>query len=410
LFDTDGDKDLDIYIACGSNEAAPFSPTYQDQLFINDGYGNFKADPLALPENTTSKSCVRPADFDKDGDMDLFIGGRCYPWNYPNPVSSILLRNDSHSGKTRFTNITTDIARNLLAIGMVCDAVWSDFDNDGWTDLVIAGEWMPLKFLKNEKGKFIDATPATAIHDKSGWWNSIASGDFDKDGDTDYIAGNLGENSFYKASPEHPVAVYAKDFYNQGTSQCIVTLYLPDKAGGVLKEFTAHNRDDVVEQLPFMKKRFLTYAAFAKASFDSLFTKDELKNSRKYTANHLSSALVRNDGNGKFNLVPLPAVAQFSAINTMVVDDFDQDGNLDVCMNTNDFGTDPSNGRYDALNGLVIKGDGKGSFTPLTMMQSGIFIPGSGKALARLKSVNGNTLLVAGQNKGPLKVFRLNGR
>src|SRR6185436_6680486 len=155
-FDADGDKDLDIYFACGSNEAEPFSAAYQDQLYINDGRGKFTADTTALPNNHTSKSCVRAADFDKDGDIDLFIGGRCYPWNYPNPVSCILLQNDSHEGKVHFTNVTVDIARSLLSIGMVCDAIWSDIDNDGWIDLVVAGEWMPLKFLKNEKGKFID--------------------------------------------------------------------------------------------------------------------------------------------------------------------------------------------------------------------------------------------------------------
>lgn len=407
LFDADGDKDLDLYIACGSNEAPADSPAYQDRLFINDGKGNFTADPSALPPNHTSKSCVRVADFDKDGDSDLFVGGRCYPWNYPNPVSSILLRNDSRDGKAKFTNVTSDIARSLFAIGMVCDAVWSDYDQDGWPDLLIAGEWMQLKFLKNDKGKLIDATGSSGINNKSGWWSSIINGDFDKDGDDDYIVGNLGENSFYKASDQYPVAVYANDFYKQGTTQCVVTLYLKENADGVLKEFTAHTRDDVVEQLPFIKKRFLTYADFGKASFDKLFTAEELKNSAKYTANYLVSSFVRNNGNGNFSLEPLPSIAQFSAINNMIVDDFDKDGNLDICMNTNDFGTDPSNGRYDALNGLVLKGDGKGKFIPLTMTQSGIYIPGSGKGLAKLKSVDGSYLLVASQNKGRLKVFQL---
>ena len=408
LFDADGDKDLDVYIACGSNETAPHTPAYQDKLFINDGRGNFATDPSALPEDYTSKSCVRVSDFDKDGDPDLFVGGRCYPWNYPSPVSSMLLRNDSENGKAKFTNVTNGFARGLLAIGMVCDAVWSDYDNDGWTDLVIAGEWMPLKFLKNDKGKFVDATPSTGIQNKSGWWSSITHGDFDKDGDEDYIAGNLGENSFYKASDQFPVAVYSNDFYNQGKMQCVVTLYLKDKADGMPKEFTAHMRDDVVEQLPFIKKRFLTYADFGKATFDSLFTKEELNNSTRHAANYLISSFARNNGNGTFSLEPLPAVAQYSAINSMIVDDFDNDGNLDVCMNTNDFGTDPANGRYDALNGLVLKGDGKGKFKPLTIMQSGIYIPGSGKGLAKLKTANGNYLLVAGQNRDRLKLFQIN--
>ena len=410
LFDADGDKDLDMYIACGSNEVAPGSAAYQDKLMINDGNGNFTEAPSALPENHTSKSCVRVADFDKDGDLDLFIGGRCYPWNYPKPVSSSLLRNDSKNGKVKFTDVTSQVGGGLTNIGMVCDAVWSDFDNDGWQDIVITGEWMPLKFLKNDRGKLIDITPGSGVKDKAGWWTNITKGDFDNDGDDDYIVGNLGGNSFYKASDKYPIAVYANDFYNQGTMQCVITLYLKDKPDGVLKEFTAYNRDDVIDQLPFIKKRFLTYADFGKASFDKLFTQEELKNSIKYTANYLTSSFVRNNGNGNFSLEPLPAVAQFSAINAMVADDFDKDGNLDVCINTNDFGTDPANGRYDALNGLVLKGNGKGKFDPLTIRQSGIYIPGNGKGLAKLKSANGNYLLVAGQNKGSLKVYQLKRR
>ena len=409
LFDADGNKDLDMYIACGSNETKPGSAAYEDRFFINDGHGNFLEDSSALPALHISKSCVRVADFDKDGDLDLFVGGRCYPWNYPRPTSSILLRNDSKNGMVKFTDVTEQLAPGLKDIGLVCDAVWSDFDHDGWMDMLIVGEWMPLKFLKNEHGKLIDATTSSGISDQSGWWSSVAKGDFDNDGDDDFIVGNLGKNSFYKASDKYPVNVYAKDFYDQGTTQCVITTYLNDTASGTLKEFTAHGRDDVIEQLPFIKKKFLTYAEFGRADFGEIFTKEELKNSIKYTANYLTSAFVRNDGGGKFSLEPLPATAQFSAINQMVVDDFDKDGKLDVCMSTNDFGTDPANGRYDALNGLVLKGDGKGHFEPLTIQQSGIFIPGNGKGLVRLISANGNYLLVAGQNKGRLKVFGLNG-
>jgi hypothetical protein len=407
LFDADGDKDLDMYIACGSDEVGPASDSYQDRLFINDGHGNFSEDSSALPLQHISKSCVRVVDFDRDGDPDLFIGGRCYPWNYPRPTSCILLRNDSKNGKAKFTDVTQSQASALAGIGMVCDAVWSDFDKDGWTDLVIAGEWMPLKFLKNEHGKFIDVTPASGISDKSGWWSNITKGDFDNDGDDDFIVGNLGENSFYKASDKYPVTVYASDFYKKGTMQCIMTLYLKDTLGGTLQEFTAHGRDDVVDQLPFIKKKSLTYSEFGSTSFDKLFTKEELKNSIKYKANYLNSAFVRNNGHGNFSLEPLPATAQFSAMNAMITDDFDKDGKLDVCINTNDYGTDPANGRYDALNGLVLKGDGKGHFQPLTIEQSGIYIPGNGKGLAKLKNANGNYLLVAGQNKDRLKVFEL---
>lgn len=407
LFDADDDHDLDMYIACGSNEAAAGTDTYQDKLMINDGKGNFSLAKTALPENHTSKACVKAIDFDKDGDMDLFIAGRCYPWNYPKPVSSFLLRNDSKDGVAKFTDVTASNANMLTNIGMVCDAVCTDYDKDGWQDLLLAGEWMSLKILKNDHGTFKDITATSGISDQSGWWNSIVSGDFDNDGDEDYIAGNLGENSFYKANKEYPVSIYSNDFYKQGTTQCLVTLYLKDSADGKLKEFTAQNRDDVIEQLPFIKKRFLTYASFAKASFDKLFTPEELKTFAHYSANNFTSSYVRNDGNGKFTLQPLPQVAQFSALDAMITGDFNNDGNLDVCINTNDYGTDPANGRYDALNGLVLKGNGNGTFTQMTIAESGIFIPGNGKGLVKLKSANGNLLVVAGQNKDVIKVFQL---
>ncbi len=407
LFDADGDKDLDMYIACGSNEAPPGATAYQDKLMMNDGSGHFAIDTAALPQNHTSKACVRVADIDKDGDLDLFIAGRCYPFNYPRPVTSTLLRNDSKNGQARFTDITNTAAAGFTNIGMICDAVFTDFDKDGWPDLLLAGEWMPLKFFKNDQGKFVDVSASAGINDKTGWWSSIATGDFDKDGDEDYIIGNLGENSFYKASAQYPVSVYANDFYKQNTTQCIITLYLKDHADGTLKEFTAHNRDDVVDQLPFIKKKFLTYATFGKASFDQLLTKEELKNSIKYTANYFSSSFVRNNGNGQFSIAPLQQMAQLSALGAMVTGDFDKDGNLDVCISTNDFGTDPANGRYDALNGLLLKGDGKGNFQPLSIQQSGIFIPGNGKGVAAIKNAKKQTLLLAGQNKGALKVFQL---
>jgi hypothetical protein len=407
LFDADSDGDLDIYIASGGNENGPNSATFQDKLFLNNGQGSFTLTRQGLPANFTSKSCVRPADYDNDGDLDLFIAGRVYPWNYPKPATSFIYRNDTKNGIIRFTDVTAAIAPSLVDAGLVCDVQWTDFDNDGWQDLIFTGEWMPVKMLKNKRGKFTDVTDESGIGQLRGWWNSIASGDFDNDGDIDYVVGNLGQNSFYQCSDVHPVSVYANDFYAQGTTQCIVTEYLTDVNGGALKEFTVHNRDDVLEQLPFIKKRFLTYKDFGQATFDKLFTSAEMEKSFKLTANYFQSSIVRNNGDGKFDIEPLPAAAQYSAINGMVVDDFDADGNLDICMNTNDYASDPANGRYDALNGLLLKGDGKGKFLPLDILQSGIYIPGNGKSLVKLRGNNGKYLLAAAQNRGYLKIFQL---
>jgi ASPIC and UnbV/FG-GAP-like repeat len=406
LFDADGDGDLDLYIASGGYENEHNDPAYQDKLYINDGKGNFKLDSNALPKNFTSKFCVRAADFNHDGKMDLFISGRVDPGNYPKPVSSFIYRNDSKDGQVKFTDVTPVVAKDLVNVGMICDALWTDFDNDGWMDLVLAGEWMPVTFLKNDHGVFKNVTEGTGIANQSGWWNSIVAGDFDNDGRIDYVVGNLGKNSFYRASDEYPMRVYAKDFDKNGIYDMIPSLYLPD-VNGKMKEFPAQGRDDLLKQINAMRKKFPTYKSYAVAEMSQVLTDDERKGALILTANNLQTCLFHNEGNGRFTMIPLPAEAQFSAINGMVAEDFDGDGNLDLVMNGNDYGTEPNVGRYDALNGLYLKGDGNGKFAPLSILQSGIFIPGNGKALVKLQSARGKCLLAAGQNRGPMKVFQL---
>jgi ASPIC and UnbV/FG-GAP-like repeat len=406
LFDADGDGDLDLYIASGGYENEHNDPAYQDKLYINDGKGNFKLDSNALPKNFTSKFCVRAADFNHDGKMDLFISGRVDPGNYPKPVSSFIYRNDSKDGQVKFTDVTPVVAKDLVNVGMICDALWTDFDNDGWMDLVLAGEWMPVTFLKNDHGVFKNVTEGTGIANQSGWWNSIVAGDFDNDGRIDYVVGNLGKNSFYRASDEYPMRVYAKDFDKNGIYDMIPSLYLPD-VNGKMKEFPAQGRDDLLKQINAVRKKFPTYKSYAVAEMSQVLTDDERKGALILTANNLQTCLFHNEGNGRFTMIPLPAEAQFSAINGMVAEDFDGDGNLDLVMNGNDFGTEPNVGRYDALNGLYLKGDGNGKFAPLSILQSGIFIPGNGKALVKLQSARGKCLLAAGQNRGSLKVFQL---
>lgn len=406
LFDADGDGDLDLYISSGGYENDHNTVFYQDRLFINDGKGNYTMDAGALPQNFTSKFCVRAIDYDKDGDLDLFVAGRVDPWNYPKPVSSFIFRNDSKNGKVKFTDVTNTVAKDLVNIGMVCDAVFTDFDNDGWPDLVLAGEWMPVTFLKNEKGVFKNITPDSGVDNKKGWWNTIAAGDFDNDGDIDYIVGNLGLNSFYRASDQYPVRITAADFDNNGSFDAIPSLYLPDK-DGVKKEFPAQTRDDMVKQIIGTRSKFQNYKSYATATMDKVLTKEQQSKALRLEANELQSMYLRNDGNGKFTMMPLPKEAQFSVLNGMIVEDFDGDGNLDVVMNGNDYGTEVSVGRYDALNGLFLKGDGTGHFTPLQILQSGIYIPGNGKALVELKSASGHCLLAASENRGPLRLFEL---
>ncbi len=409
LFDANGDGHPDLYIASGGYVNKPGSPFYQDRLYINDGKGNFKEAVGALPVNHTSKLCVRAVDYNKDGKLDLFVSGRVDPWNYPKPVSSFILRNDSKNGVVKFTDVTSTVAKGLNNIGMVSDAIFSDFDNDGWPDLILTGEWMPVTFLKNDHGVFKNVTAGTGVGDKFGWWNSIAAGDFNQDGRIDYIVGNVGLNTFYKGTDKYPLHITAKDFDNNGTFDAVPSLFLKDKNGD-LQEFPANTRDDIIKQMIGMRVRFQNYKSYALATMDSVITPEMRKGAIRLKANMMQSCFLRNDGNGKFTMQPLPIQAQISELNGMVVDDFDGDGNLDVAISGNDYGTEVMTGRYDAFNGLMLKGDGKGNFKPLSIQQSGIYIPGDGKALVKLRGAKGDYLLAASQNKGALKIFELKRR
>jgi ASPIC and UnbV/FG-GAP-like repeat len=406
LFDADGDGHPDLYIASGGNHNEPGSHFYQDRVYINDGKGNFTEATDALPKNFTSKLCVRAVDYNKDGKLDLFVSGRVDPWNYPKPVSSFIFRNDSKKGHIKFTDVTFTVAKDLKNIGMVCDAVFTDFDNDGWPDMILAGEWMPVTFLKNDHGVFRNVTNTTGVADSLGWWNTIVAGDFDHDGDIDYIVGNTGLNTFYKASDKYPVYITAKDFDNNGSYDAFPSVFLKD-VDGEMKEFPTLTRDDIIKQMIGMRVKFQNYKSFAVATMDDILPADMRKGALRLKANMLQSVYLRNDGNGKFTMIPLPIQAQISELCGMTVDDFDGDGNLDVVINGNDFGTEVSTGRYDAFNGLMLKGDGKGNFKPLSILQSGIYIPGDGKALVKLMGAGGKYLLAASQNRNAMKVFEL---
>ena len=407
LFDANGDGKPDLYIARGGYMEAPGTDAYQDALYLNDGKGNFTLAQNALPVNHTSKLCVRAFDYNKDGKLDLFVSGRVEPWSYPKPVSSFILRNDSQNGQVKFTDVTDEIAPSLKNIGLVCDALFTDYDNDGWPDLVLAGEWMPVTFLKNDHGKFKNATSTTGLVNKTGWWNSIAAGDFRHTGRMDYIVGNTGLNTLYKASEQYPVYITAKDFDKSGSYSAITSIFLKDHQDGEKKEFPALGREDMLKQMISMKKKFTDYKSYAKATMNEILSDEQRKGALRLKVNTSESCYLRNDGNGKFTMIPLPKLAQISALNGMDVDDFDGDGNLDVMINGNDFGTEVNVGQYDALNGLMLKGDGKGNFYPQSILQSGIYIPGDGKALVKLKSNAGNLMIAASQNRDALKLFEL---
>jgi hypothetical protein len=405
LFDADNDGDLDLYLTSGSAESPANSEDYQDRLFENDGKGNYTFVENALPVNLTSKSCVKAADIDNDGDLDLFIGGRVLPGRYPQAVSSFIYRNDSKNGVIHFTDVTETVAPGLKDIGLTCDAIWTDFDNDGWKDLIVVGEWMAPQFFKNQNGKFKNITLSTGLENYKGWWNSITAGDFDNDGDIDYIVGNLGTNSYYRGNEKNPVSIYGGDFAHRDSYVAIPSLYLPDESGNK-KEYPAQTRDDIVGQIPALKKKYLTYKEFGRAEMQQLIDEKDLKTAYKLQANYFESAYLENMGNGKFTVHALPMPAQIAPLYGMVADDFNNDGNLDIAAVGNDFGTEASVSRNDALNGLILLGDGKGNFVAQNILQSGFFVPGNARALVKLVGRNNNYLLAASQNKDVLKVFK----
>lgn len=403
LFDADSDGDLDLYSASGSYEYAANSKVYQDCFFLNNGKGLYVYDSTAIPQEYTSKSCVKAADFDKDGDLDLFVGGRIHPGRYPEPVNSFIYRNDSKDGRVKFTNVTSQVAPFLQKAGLICDAIWTDIDNDGWQDLAIAGEWMPLRFLKNTKGKFSDISTTTGIQQMVGWWNSITAGDFDNDGDIDYIAGNLGLNSFFKASDNEPVSVYGSDFNNDKAYDAVPSLFLPDENGN-RKEYPAHGRDEMIKQIVGVRKKFNSYKSYANATITDLLPADTLKKALHLKANFFASCFVENKGNGKFAVKPLPFQAQLAPLNGMITQDVNNDGNLDVIISGNHYGNEIINGQYDAMNGLVLLGSGTGNFVAMTIQQSGFYVPGDAKGLVQLVAGKRYTI-AATQNKNTLQTF-----
>ena len=405
LFDADADGDLDLYAASGSPEFSPEQMTeaMRHRLYVNDGKGNFTLAPNALPNFRVNGSCVKAADFDRDGDLDLFVGGRVEPYKYPMGVPSYLLRNESKNGQPKFTDVTAQLAPILAKGGLTCDALWTDYDNDGYVDLLLASEWAPLTMLRNEKGH-LKPLANSELSDKTGFWNSLTPGDFDNDGDIDYLAGNMGQNTLFRASPERPVRIYAGDFDNNGFYDAFPSVYFKN-AKGQYDEYPYFGWDDMVKQMIGIKRRYIKYGPFGQATMSQVLTEDERSQALKLSANYLMSSYIENKGNGKFEVRPLPIMAQEAPVFGMLAQDVDGDGNLDAVLVGNEYGSDLVAGRMDAFNGLVLKGNGKGGFSALTMAQTGFYVPGNAKALVNLPDAQGRCRLAITENRGPLRVF-----
>jgi hypothetical protein len=388
-------------VVSGSNEWEAGSAAYQDRLYRNNGAGKFTPDPAALPEMRSAGSCVKAADFDRDGDLDLFRGGRGVSNQYPLPGRSYVLRNEG--GK--FTDATAAVCPELAQLGMVTDALWSDFDGDRQADLVVVGEWMPVTFLRNGNGVLTNVTAATGIGNQVGWWNSLAAADFDGDGDLDYAAGNLGLNTNYKASADQPLAVYGGDFDDNGNFDAVLSCYMKAE-DGQMKPFPLHTRDDLIVQLIRTRRDYPTYVKYGEATTDKLISAEDRKKAVFYQANQFASSYLQNLGKGRFSLRPLPTPAQFAPVKGMLPTDADGDGHLDLLLVGNDYATEVFTGRYDALIGQVLRGNGKGDFAPVPVARSGFFVDGDARGVAQLVDARGNLLTVVTQNRDSLKVFR----
>jgi len=402
FFDADNDGDLDLYVVSGSYELAPGSAASQDILYFNDGQGRFTPNYNALPRMLSNGSCVRAADFDGDGDLDLFVGGRVTSGAYPTPPQSYLLEN--HSGA--FFDVTNRWCPQLQQIGMVTDALWSDFDGDGKPDLVLTGEWMAPTFLKNTGKGLVNISDPTAIASHKGWWNSLTAGDFDNDGDIDYVAGNLGLNSNYKASPAEPMTLYARDLDDNGLLDAMVFCYMKGE-DGIRKPFPMTARDDMASQMISIRKRYPSYKSYGLATMDDLWKPKDKENALMLQATEMASCYIENLGNGSFRLHPLPAEAQIAPVYGMDAADIDGDGNLDLLMVGNDYGMEPYSGRHDAFMGLCLKGDGKGGFTPLSLPSGGFYVKGDAKGLARLHTAHNDDVWIATQNQDSLVALTL---
>ncbi|WP_339865937.1 VCBS repeat-containing protein [uncultured Algoriphagus sp.] len=398
LFDIDNDSDLDLYLVGGSNEFLGDATEYSDRLFLNDGKGNFSLDK-DFSSVKASGSTVRGADFDGDGFMDLFVGGRTPVAQYPLPDNSFLLRNING----QLQDVTDEIAPGLRKVGMVTDAIWSDVDADGLVDLVVVGELMEISVFKNS-GEKLTKLGNTGLENYLGWWNSITSGDFDQDGDTDFVVGNLGENNSHHPTAERPVKIYAKDFDNNGSVDPITFAYYKDREGNY-NSFPSHFWGDLYGQSPMFRRKFERYKLYALSTESSLFTDKEKEEALILTGNYDKTAYIENLGNGKFEVKRLPTLAQIAPVNGLTSEDVNGDGYLDVVMIGNDYGNEIFVGRLDAHLGLVLLGDGKGEFTPMSSQESGFVVPGDGKALVKLASAQGEQLLIASQNRGKLLMF-----
>lgn len=400
FFDADGDGDMDLYVVSGGSEFTQGNVLYQDRLYKNDGKGNFSIAMTALPGEGFNGSCVTALDYDGDGDLDLFVGGHVLPGKFPKPDRSMLLRND----KGVFTDVTYDVAPVFFTPGIVNSAVWADVDDDGKNELSVSGEWMPLLIFSYQNGKFVKEENSVRIISPSkndtlismgalsGWWYNMKAEDLNNDGKMDFVMGNRGLNCLVKGNINEPCTIYAKDFDNNGSYDAVLGYYNEGKC------YPLFSRDQLIDQVPSMRKKFVRYKDYSGKTLDAIFTENEKKGMEIYKTNFFTSGVLMNEGNNTFRFIPFPEKAQFSTINDMIIDDIDHDGTKDilVCGNTDD----PSViiGTYDATSALLLKGTGNGNFAVASPAENGLNVKGESRKMVYLKDKNKATLIFLKNN------------
>ncbi len=397
FFDADGDGDQDLYVVSGGNEMQTIDISLMDRLYMNDGKGNFSKSN-ALPKIFSNKSVAIAADIDHDGDMDLFIGGRVVAGNYGLIPDSYILLND---GKGNFSVADDSFAPGLRKIGMVTDAVWTDIDKDGWYDLAVVGEWMPVTIFKNEKGKLKNITLSSGLENTSGWWTTIHAADINNDGLEDLLVGNWGENSKLHASSQFPLLMFAGDLDNNGALDQILAI---EKNG---KYYPFLGKEDLEKQLPaLMRKKYLNYSSAAGQTVEEIFG-DNLKHSKKFTASILSSVQLLNNGKGKYSINKLPFEAQWSPLFAFLTGDFNNDHKTDVLAAGNFYGVLPYEGRYDASYGVFLAGNGAVHFDNLSPLKSGFMPTGEIRDIKAIRTIGNKSIFAVAGNDQAIQFYQL---
>jgi hypothetical protein len=397
FIDVDGDSDFDLYVASGGSEYKAGNPLLKDRLYINDGNGTFTHDSMALPEINQSSQCVKASDIDNDGDLDLFIGTRLIPGKYIYPATSYILFNEN--GK--FKKGSEEIAPSLTNIGMVTDAVFTDIDNDKDDDLLIVGEWMEIKVLKNNQGKFEDSSNAYGLEGTRGIWWSVTASDLDNDGDDDYIIGNLGRNNKFKASKEHPFKVYANDFDNNGTNDIVFAKFYKD--GYV----PMRGRECTSQQMPYVADKFKDYHSFASSKLIDILPEEKVDDAVVYEIGSFESIILINEG-GQLIRKPLPNEGQIAPVKSSIVTDINNDGYNDLIVVGNHYGVEVETPRYDAGFGAVFLNDGNANFKFSGPEKSGFYVPQDSRQIIKLNRNNKSLFIVTNNDSSP-SVFKLKG-